>query len=103
MKVEEYTYDELNRVIQVDYLDREGEPVKMLDGYAAITYTYYSNGRLHTIRYFGATPSPAKLMISSAVASRAGAWGAWTASGAVPYGYSSAASSLPSSSVKCRR
>ena len=49
------TYDEQDRVIQIDYLDRNGELIKMLNGFARVTYEYYDNSeKVHFLRYFGA-------------------------------------------------
>ena len=60
------TYDELNRVIQIDYLDRDGQLLKMLNGYARVTYEYYgSSDRVHYIRYFGADGN--RTMITSGI------------------------------------
>ena len=49
------TYDNLDRLVQVDYLDCEEHLVKMLNGYARVTYEYYGNSkRIHYERFFGA-------------------------------------------------
>ena len=48
-------YDHLNRLVKIDYLGKEGQLIKMLNGYARITYEYWDDtDREHYVRYFGA-------------------------------------------------
>jgi hypothetical protein len=48
-------FDNVGRLTEVSYLDTEGRLIKIINGYAKVTYEYYrGTERVHFERYFGA-------------------------------------------------